>query len=135
MDELSAYGVALLLWFAMGVVAVANGYCGSLYVEPRVGEYGNHVYKSVVAIATIGILAWLWVVWTQEEAGFGTAVGIGLLWAGLAMLFEFGFGRYGRHLGWDVLLADYRLWRGRLWSVVLLAMAVAPPMMVWWVNR
>jgi hypothetical protein len=40
--------------------------------------------------------------------------------------FEFGFGRYVAKQSWQTQLADYDLRRGRLWSVVLAAVATMP---------
>jgi hypothetical protein len=61
-------------------------------------------------------------------------------------------GDYGTHVyktlffvlktSWEVLLADYRIWQGRLWSLVLISEAIpaesfanAPVIMGWLINR
>jgi hypothetical protein len=52
----------------------------------------------------------------------------------MTVLFEFVFGHYVLKTSWEVLLADYRIWQGRLWSLVLIREAIAPVMMGWLVN-
>jgi hypothetical protein len=54
---------------------------------------------------------------------------------GLTVLFEFVFGHYVLGNSWDVLLADYRIWQGRLWSLVLISEAIAPVITAWIINR
>jgi hypothetical protein len=67
---------------------------------------------------------------------------VSCFWVGLTVLFEFVFGHYVLGNSWDVLLADYRIWQGRLWSLVLISEAIptesyanAPVIMAWLINH
>ena len=51
---------------------------------------------------------------------------IGALWLTLTVVFEFGFGHYVIGHPWKYLLADYNIFKGRLWSLVLLVTFVSP---------
>jgi hypothetical protein len=53
----------------------------------------------------------------------------------LTILFEFVFGHYILGNSWEVLLADYRIWQGRLWMLVLICEAIAPVIMARIVNQ
>jgi hypothetical protein len=117
---------ALLYWLLMAVVIVANGFVGALAVSSRFGEYPNHVYKSVVAILIV-LLASHRMARTLESRA--AAWFVGLLWCGLTVMFEFVIGHYVFGNSWPRLVADYRLWEGRLWSLVLLAEVAGPPLM------
>lgn len=55
----------------------------------------------------------------------GQALLVGGAWTGLTVGFEFGLGR-ARGKEWHELTAEYDLSRGRLWPLVLLALAVGP---------
>lgn len=44
----------------------------------------------------------------------------------LTVAFEFGFGHYVDGKSWTELLANYELWNGRLWPLVLAALACTP---------
>jgi hypothetical protein len=54
------------------------------------------------------------------------ATTVGLIWLTVAVAFEFLFGHYAGHHPWNEILADYNLLAGRLWSLVLLAVATLP---------
>lgn len=128
-------GLAFGLWLAAAVMAVVNGYFGKAYVAPCLGEYGVHVYKSLLMVAVIFLLGWVYARQTAGAGWLGATLGAGLVWLGLTVIFEFVFGHYVFGNPWDKLLADYQIWRGRLWCLVLLADLVAPPTMGWMLNR
>ncbi|OPX22428.1 MAG: hypothetical protein B1H03_04410 [Planctomycetales bacterium 4484_113] len=128
-------GLALVLWFAAVVIAIGNGFVGNLVVAPRLGQYSGHVYKSLVMIAVVFVLAWIYASQTQGTAWLAAAVGAGLLWFFLTIGFEFICGHFIFGHSWEALFADYRIWQGRLWLLVLLSDLVAPPIMGWILNR
>jgi hypothetical protein len=51
---------------------------------------------------------------------------IGALWVVLTVSFEFIFSHYVVGHSWNALLADYNIFKGRVWSLVLLASFFAP---------
>ena len=51
---------------------------------------------------------------------------IGLIWLGLTVAFEFLFGRFVAGHSWIRLLQDYNILAGRVWSLLLLWVALAP---------
>ena len=71
------------------------------------------------------MLAWFLVPWigptTPDQA---LAAGGG--WLGLTLLFEFGFGHFVSHEPWAELLADYNIFRGRIWILVLATTFLSP---------
>ena len=44
----------------------------------------------------------------------------------LTVLFELLFGHYVDHKSWAELAANYALWNGRLWPIVLAVLAFTP---------
>jgi len=127
--------LAFGLWLIAAIVVVGNGYVGNTCITMRLGDYGGHVYKSVVLIAVVFVLAWIYARQTMGNGWFGAVLGAGLLWLGLTIIFEFVFGHYVFGNTWKVLFADYRIWQGRLWSLVLLSELIAPLTMGWILNR
>jgi hypothetical protein len=69
-------------------------------------------------------LAWLLRRWLNPRSA-ASALGVGLLWVGMTLVFEVGLGRM-LGLGWRDLAADYDLARGGLMPFGLLAMALTP---------
>ena len=45
----------VLFWLALAVVMVLNGVVGKALWEPRLGEYGNHVVKSLLGVLADGL--------------------------------------------------------------------------------
>jgi hypothetical protein len=62
--------------------------------------------------------------WPLESSQQALAVGI--IWLCLTVAFEFLFGHYVANHPWSRLIQDYNLLSGRLWALVLLAVAAAP---------
>jgi hypothetical protein len=72
---------------------------------------------------------------TKDDLWLTNALLVGCFWVGLTILFEFVFGHYVLKTSWEVLLADYRIWQGRLWSLVLISEAISPVIMGWLINH
>lgn len=128
------YAIAFGMWLGMAVIAIANGYIGKTYVAPRLGDYGTHVYKTLFFIPVIFLFAWLYANATRGETWLANALFVGCFWVSLTILFEFVFGHYVLRNSWEVLIADYRIWQGRLWLLVLISVAIAPVTMAWLIN-
>lgn len=129
------YAIAFGMWLGMLVIAISNGYIGNTYVTPRLGDYGNHVYKTLSFIPVILIFAWLYANATRGETWLTSALFVSCFWVGLTILFEFVFGHYVLGNSWEVLIADYQIWQGRLWLLILISEAIAPVTMAWLINR
>ncbi len=128
------YTIAFGMWLGMAVIAIANGYIGNTYVTPRLGDYGNHVYKTLFMISVSFLFSWLYANATRGETWLASALFVSCFWLGLTILFEFVFGHYVLRNSWEVLIADYRIWRGRLWLLVLISDAIAPVTIAWLIN-
>jgi hypothetical protein len=103
----------------------ANGALRVLVLEPRLGE---HVARQVAVLTGIGIIAALSYPFVRSlsRPSPKALVGVGLLWLALTLAFELLFGHFVAGASLDALLADYDLLHGRLWPLVLLAIALAP---------
>lgn len=120
---------ATLVWLLLVAIAIANGLVREAVLTPRWGAATGHVVSSLTLSGLIVFVAWLtigWVAPASAAAGFVA----GGWWLLLTVGFEFGFGRW-RGRGWDELLADYDLSRGRIWLLVLVATFLSP----WLVGR
>jgi hypothetical protein len=115
---------ALIIWFALLLVAVANGGFREAVLIPRFGQHTGHIVSTVMLCAGIFIVTYVAVGWIHPGSR-GDAIAIGLAWLALTLAFEFGFGR-ARGKPWSELLADYDVLKGRIWVLVLVTTAVAP---------
>lgn len=125
------YLSAILWWLLFAVIASANGAIGKFMIEPLAGPYGNHLYKTAVFVTVLIGLIGVFVRRAMRNGERGLWR-IGVFWLGLTVAFEFLAGHYLFGNSWEALFADYRIWKGRLWSLVLAAILIAP---LWWEKR
>lgn len=116
---------SMLMWLLILVAMFANGVLRVGVLQPRLGEDLARQVASLTGIAVVLGLSRLLVPRLGRRAG-RELVGVGAIWLALTLAFEFGFGRYVSGLGWQTLLEDYDVLRGRLWPLVLLTTFAAP---------
>ena len=108
----------------MALLATVNGLSRGLYAR-RLGDDRAHQVSTATLVTAllpyVGAVERRWPLPTD-----GAAVRIGTTWVALTVAFEFSFGHYVAKQSWQTLLADYNLRRGRLWPVVLAAVATMP---------
>jgi len=116
---------ALRVWLLLVVTMIANGAFRAMVLEPRIGVVLAQVASVAMAIALVLLVARPFVrsvgdlsLWRRTE--------IAGVWVALTVLFEFGFGHYMMGASWADLLASYDLLQGRLWPLVLAAVAMSP---------
>jgi hypothetical protein len=118
------YGRWTAAWAGFAVVATANGLSRGLYAG-RLGDDRAHQVSTATLVAAltpyVRAVDRRWPLPTARGAA-----GVGAAWVALTLAFEFGFGHYVAKQSWQTLLADYDLRRGRLWPVVLAAVATMP---------
>ncbi len=115
---------ALAAWFALLVVAVANGALRQLVLVRGVGELAAHQLSCATGIVLLGAAAYLLTRRWRITAP-GEAWAVGTLWLVLTTAFETAMG-VARGVSWRRILADYAVWNGRLWPFVLLWILVLP---------
>jgi hypothetical protein len=94
--------------------------------KPVVGDLAAHqissvIFMAVILVVTYAILRFSNLVLSDFEAFF-----MGTIWMISTIMFEFIAGHYVFGNPWEKLLADYNLFEGRIWSLVLLTILIAP---------
>jgi branched-subunit amino acid ABC-type transport system permease component len=115
----------LSVWLVLVVAMSANGIFRELVLRPRVGRSSADVLSAVLGIAIILVGTRYFL---RPLAGRPTkylAITSAALVA-LTVAFEFLFGHYVDHKSWEELAQNYALWRGRLWPILLLTLALTP---------
>lgn len=117
--------IYILWWFAFPFVAIFNATIRELIYKKPLGDLAAHQISTVTGIVLFGILFYfIFRKWKIESVKH--AILIGLIWLGLTILFEFGFGHYIMGNSWQKLLHDYNLAEGRVWSLFLVWITTAP---------
>lgn len=119
---------ALLLWFALMVLAILNGTVRVKLIIPRTGLTAGLAISTVMLCTLILLTTWLTIRW-MGPADAPQARAIGLLWLAMTLAFEFGAGHFLFSKPWSELLLDYDLSRGRIWVLVPVVTAMAPWLM------
>jgi len=120
--------LALLFWFVMVLIAIANGLFGQFVLEKVIGDYATHLYKTFFIIAVIFVFSYYYVRMTEGNSPlwYIPALAAGVQWLLSSLTFEFLIGHYVFRLQWEKLVADNRIWEGRIWSLVFVTEVVAP---------
>ena len=111
-------------WFAMAGAMIANGTVRETIINRFTTAYGAAVISAISGVTLIQQISWRTLrtrnVSVQQRATVTTA------WLAMTLVFEFTFGHYVDRKSWKELVADYNLFAGRLWPLVLISIAAAP---------
>ena len=117
---------AILCWFAILVVAVVSGGLREAYVRPWFGFFAAELFGAAVLSAAVIVAAFVVMRPSGATDWPAAALQVAALWLVMTLAFEFLFFHYVGGKPWSELLAAYRFWEGRLWVVVLAAIAASP---------
>lgn len=115
----------IIAWVPMVFIAIGNGVLRQTWYGKYLGELQAHQLSTLTAALLFGIYIWA-VINYWKPVSARQAVVVGLIWVGLTIAFEFLFGYFVAGHSWPRLLQDYHLLSGRVWSLLLLWIAVAP---------
>ena len=114
-----------IAWIPMVFIAITNGVLRQYGYGRWMKELSAHQVSSLTAVVLFYLYTWILVKkWSLESSR--QAVAVGIIWLCLTVAFEFLFGHYVANHPWSKLFQDYNLLSGRLWALVLLAVAAAP---------
>jgi hypothetical protein len=122
------------VWLLLAVLMTCNGILREAALVPWFGRTAADLLSPALGI---GIILAATRPLLRPFAGLPSARPgrLALAWLGLTVAFEFLFGHYVDGKSWGDLLANYALWRGRLWPVVLATIGIAPFLWTWWPVR
>jgi hypothetical protein len=127
-------GRILGVWLLLAIVMIANGVFRELALVPALGAANAEIASAILGVAIIlGITRWS----LRRLAGAPTSelVRMSALLVGLTIAFEFLFGHYVDRKSWTELVANYSIWEGRLWPIVLVTLALTPFLWGRWAAR
>ena len=118
-------GRALAVWVVLLVLAIANAGLREGVWTPKFGAQVGHVLSTVILCAAIVVVAFFATRWLAPSSA-GEALLIGAVWTVLTLAFEFLGGHYIFGNPWEKILADYNVFRGRVWVLVPLTTLLSP---------
>lgn len=120
------YWQCAILWFFLAIIAIVNGTIREFGYKPLVGDYIAHLISTILYIGMmLAVMAIYFrrIVVTKNKHEL-LKIGFSLLIA--TIIFEFIFGHYVIGHPWEKLFADYNIFQGRVWGIVLLAILFGP---------
>ena len=115
----------LLAWFAMLVIAIANGALRQATFAKGMPELRAHQLSTLTGSVLIGLFIRLVIRRWPPSSGC-QALSIGFVWLVLTVAFEFFMGLVLLHRPLAQVLHDYNLFAGRVWVLFLVWLTVAP---------
>ena len=118
----------------LALLMSGNGVLREAVLKPSMGPRSADVVSAAIGIALILVVT---AVGFRPLAGAPTVqlAAASALLVCLTVAFEFIIGRTVDHKSWAELFGNYAIWRGRLWPVVLLVVALTPFIWGRWAVR
>jgi hypothetical protein len=116
---------ALVIWVVMLLVASVNGAIREALLIPMIGDVAGRAVSTLMLSGLVLLLTYLTIQWIHPRSGH-EAWTVGGLWVASTLAFEFLAGHFLFGNPWSQLLEDYNVFRGRIWILVLITIAVAP---------
>ena len=119
------YLKSLGIWFILAISAIVVATFRVGILLPPFGEQTAHKIGTILYLTVQFIIIYLFVkkIKIKETK---ILLSIGIFWVVITVIFEFVFGHYVMGHPWQKLFADYNLFNGRLWVLVLLNNIFAP---------
>ena len=113
------------LWLIFLVVAIACGIIRDRFLVPELGPLGGRALGTLlVGVIIFGIIYAY--IGKLKGASQASLFNLGLFWTMATIMFEFLFGHYVMGHSWDSLWADYNVFQGRIWPLVLIVTLFGP---------
>ncbi|HET7551396.1 MAG TPA: hypothetical protein VFK04_08895 [Gemmatimonadaceae bacterium] len=113
------------VWLLILPLMVANGIFRETALVPSLGRRPADVASAAIGIAIILLVTMPFLRRTRDRSP-GALARVSAIWLVLTVAFEFLFGHYVDGKSWAELAANYAIWRGNLWPIVLASLVLAP---------
>lgn len=114
----------LTAWTLLAVAMTANGIFRETVLRPAFDARADVISAALGIGLILGVTAIA--LRPLPQAGLGRLAAISALFVALTVVFEVVIGRAVDHKTWAELAANYAFWKGRLWPIVLLVVALTP---------
>lgn len=117
--------IYIIAWFPMLLLAILNGAARDALYKNKLGELRAHQVSTFTGMILFFLYGLILNLFKQFES-LSQAFLVGFIWVIMTVIFEFGFFHFVMKHPWEELLADYNIFRGRLWGVFLLFLLFLP---------
>lgn len=114
-----------LAWMPLVFLGIGNAAIRQVVYAGYVSELAAHQISTLTLIIMYAVYAWVVFSFLRLYSP-GQAIGVGLMWMVLTVVFEFGVGHYVLGDPWGDLLHAYNIVQGRVWGLFILWVGLAP---------
>ena len=112
-------------WIGLVVLAILNAAVRQKGYGHFISELSAHQISTFIFVILIGVYTYF-ISGVFALHSSRQALLVGGIWLIMTICFEFIFGHYFLGHSWNRLLADYNLFKGRLWGLYLTAVMFVP---------
>ena len=120
---------AVLFWFALLVIALANAIIRETtykpFLSPYIGMWAHQISSVTGILAFFGAI-YIFLKSTKATYTVKDLILIGTMWIVMTLGFETGMNIFLRKLNFREVLATYYFWKGETWIFVLLSLVISP---------
>jgi hypothetical protein len=120
----------LAVWCLMMGVEFIHGIARRIFLALYVGDFRSLQIGVLSGSLLILLIAFVTADWLCADRT-KRQIAAGLIWTGLTLVFEFGFGHFVLGLPWERLIADYDIMRGALLPFGLVVLTLSPLIAAW----
>ena len=114
-----------LIWLVIVFVESVHGMLRQIFLAPLVGDFPARRIAFFIGMGLIFLITYVFIHWIRA-VNSKRLFAVGLIWAVLTLLFEFGLGYFVLGYSSERMLEDYDVSRGGLMGFGLLFMVFAP---------
>lgn len=115
----------VLMWFGLLLLAIINGTIRDFTYLDSLGEHRAHQLSTITLLVLMSVYCYFifgeWKLSSSEQA-----VLVGIVWLILTLAFEFLFGHFVGGHSWEKLFAQYNIFSGNLWILIIIWTAILP---------
>ena len=117
---------SLEVWLIVAGAATMNGMFRGLFLVPRIGEYAAHVLSVLLLMIVVLLASSVLANRILREYTNSDLFLCGFLWVLMSVSADVIFEHFVLALPWKVILHDYDLSEGRIWTAVLTTELIGP---------
>ncbi len=119
------FGKAGLIWLAIAILAVGNGFVRESVLVPLLGSEAALPVSGISLSLIVLLVTWLTFGWIGEHS-LAVYFLVGLQWVLMTLAFDFSLGYFVEGKSWSELMQIFNVADGNLFPLVLIVTLFAP---------
>ena len=113
-------------WFLFMIFAIINAIIREGIFTSFLDELRAHQLSTIILMILFFIGTFLILQYSEIQLSEQQAIIMGCIWVVMTILFEFVAGHFLFGNSWDKLIADYNIFKGRIWILIPITTLISP---------